>query len=262
MSQFREIVENILQKHGYTLDEARIIQLKSYASEFNNQNPLVIIKNPSKTEYDNIKKNSKFNSIRGFVTEDDSVYVWDANLGIHQDIIDELEDNNKIPYDIITTFSEDEQDELFINGKYTSNLKNILNNKKPTESINTFTHNNIKDLNYYDFELLYNGIYKKENDIVEEMANSYSYKYDFDFSKLDYDNKPYKEKDDLQTFIKKAKQIIKNNINNQDLQIAEDTVKQGNSWTNKGKEGTHGTFKTKKQADDQRKAMFANGYKG
>lgn len=44
--------------------------------------------------------------------------------------------------------------------------------------------------------------------------------------------------------------------------LEEDTVKQGNSWTNKGKEGTHGTFKTKKQADAQRKAMFANGYKG
>ncbi|MBR2239859.1 MAG: hypothetical protein IKO49_01265 [Bacilli bacterium] len=44
--------------------------------------------------------------------------------------------------------------------------------------------------------------------------------------------------------------------------LEEDTVKQGNSWTNKGKEGTHGTFKTKKQADAQRKAMFVNGYKG
>lgn len=44
--------------------------------------------------------------------------------------------------------------------------------------------------------------------------------------------------------------------------LEEDTVKQGNSWTNKGKEGTHGTFKTKKEADAQRKAMFANGYKG
>lgn len=44
--------------------------------------------------------------------------------------------------------------------------------------------------------------------------------------------------------------------------LEEDTIKQGNSWTNKGKEGTHGTFKTKKQADAQRKAMFANGYKG
>lgn len=43
--------------------------------------------------------------------------------------------------------------------------------------------------------------------------------------------------------------------------ISEDTVKQGSSWVNKGKEGTHGKFKTKKDADAQRKAMFASGYK-
>lgn len=43
--------------------------------------------------------------------------------------------------------------------------------------------------------------------------------------------------------------------------LKEDTVKQGSSWVNKGKEGTHGKFKTKKGADAQRKAMFANGYK-
>lgn len=43
--------------------------------------------------------------------------------------------------------------------------------------------------------------------------------------------------------------------------LEEDTVKQGSSWVNKGKEGTHGKFKTKKAADKQRKAMFANGYK-
>lgn len=42
----------------------------------------------------------------------------------------------------------------------------------------------------------------------------------------------------------------------------EGTVKKGSQWVNKGEEGTHGTFKTKKEADDQRKAMFANGYKG
>lgn len=40
--------------------------------------------------------------------------------------------------------------------------------------------------------------------------------------------------------------------------LEEDTVKQGSKWVNKGKEGTHGTFKTKKAADAQRKAMFAN----
>lgn len=47
-----------------------------------------------------------------------------------------------------------------------------------------------------------------------------------------------------------------------DESLNEDTVKQGNKWVNKGKEGTHGKFKTKKAADAQRKAMFANGYKG
>lgn len=42
----------------------------------------------------------------------------------------------------------------------------------------------------------------------------------------------------------------------------EDTIKQGNKWVNKGKKGTHGTFRTKKAANTQRKAMYANGYKG
>lgn len=43
--------------------------------------------------------------------------------------------------------------------------------------------------------------------------------------------------------------------------IHEDTIKRNGKWMNKGKEGTHGTFRTKKAADAQRKAMFANGYK-
>lgn len=48
----------------------------------------------------------------------------------------------------------------------------------------------------------------------------------------------------------------------QEESLTEDTVKTSDGkWTNKGKEGTHGKFKTKKQADKQRKAMFANGYK-
>lgn len=42
--------------------------------------------------------------------------------------------------------------------------------------------------------------------------------------------------------------------------LTEDTVKQGSKWVNKGKEGTHGEFKTKKEADAQRRAMYANGY--
>lgn len=46
------------------------------------------------------------------------------------------------------------------------------------------------------------------------------------------------------------------------LKLDEDTVKQGKHWVNKGDSGkTHGKFATKKAADAQRKAMFANGYK-
>lgn len=43
-----------------------------------------------------------------------------------------------------------------------------------------------------------------------------------------------------------------------DENLEEDTVKQGDKWVNKGNTGeTHGEFKTKKEADKQRKAMFA-----
>lgn len=53
----------------------------------------------------------------------------------------------------------------------------------------------------------------------------------------------------------------KNEVHEED--INEDTIKQGNKWVNKGDTGeTHGEFKTKKEADAQRKAMFASGWKG
>ena len=43
--------------------------------------------------------------------------------------------------------------------------------------------------------------------------------------------------------------------------LQEDTIKtKSGKWVNKGKEGTHGEFKTKKAADAQRKAMFSQGY--
>lgn len=43
--------------------------------------------------------------------------------------------------------------------------------------------------------------------------------------------------------------------------LAEDTEKKANGkWVNKGKEGEHGEFDTKSEADAQRRAMFANGF--
>lgn len=44
--------------------------------------------------------------------------------------------------------------------------------------------------------------------------------------------------------------------------MEDDIVKSGSGYTNKGKEGTHGQFATKKEAAAQTRAMYANGYKG
>lgn len=60
---------------------------------------------------------------------------------------------------------------------------------------------------------------------------------------------------------KNKREANKEELFEKDDELDEDTVKSGSGWTNKGKEGTHGKFKTKKGADAQRKAMFANGYK-
>lgn len=43
--------------------------------------------------------------------------------------------------------------------------------------------------------------------------------------------------------------------------LHEDTIKNSKGkWVNRGEEGTHGEFRTKKAADAQRRAMFANGF--
>ena len=49
-----------------------------------------------------------------------------------------------------------------------------------------------------------------------------------------------------------------------DESLNEDTVKRDGKWVNVGKDGkaNSGKFTTKKEADAQRRAMFANGYKG
>lgn len=72
-------------------------------------------------------------------------------------------------------------------------------------------------------------------------AESYIILSDSQFHKMDYD--------EIEKYHKRYGKTLN-----------EDTVKQDGKWVNKGKEGTHGKFKTKKEADAQRKAMFANGF--
>ena len=91
------------------------------------------------------------------------------------------------------------------------------------------------------------------NKISQHLAN---YGFEFD-SSLGYDKAPWKNHMMGNGY---HTQIIE--IEDVDECLTEDTIKQNGKWVNKGKEGTHGTFKTKKEADAQRKAMFANDFKG
>lgn len=82
--------------------------------------------------------------------------------------------------------------------------------------------------------------------------NKYDLRNTYDSSNISNDKK------------KKLAESLNNNASAKQIYniLNEDTIKQNGKWVNKGKEGTHGKFKTKKAADAQRKAMFANGYKG
>lgn len=70
----------------------------------------------------------------------------------------------------------------------------------------------------------------------------------------------------LNSIIIESKDKIKTKVvdeNCKDSELIEDTVKKSNGkWTNRGDDGEeHGEFNTKKEADAQRRAMYANGYK-
>lgn len=57
------------------------------------------------------------------------------------------------------------------------------------------------------------------------------------------------------------RKAVKDIIAQKSEPITEDTVEVNGKWVNKGEEGTHGEFDTKAEADAQRKAMFARGFK-
>lgn len=60
----------------------------------------------------------------------------------------------------------------------------------------------------------------------------------------------------------KTKEQIRVSDSTTTFGMEDDIVKSGSGYTNKGKEGTHGQFATKKEAAAQTRAMYANGYKG
>lgn len=90
---------------------------------------------------------------------------------------------------------------------------------------------------------------------------------------VDYDMKHYgRISDETNRDIREAGlQIVKDKYGDYEViagrydeSLEEDTIQKANGkWTNRGDDGIeHGEFDTKKEADAQRKAMFAKGYKG
>lgn len=100
MLQFRNMVENILQKEkGYNLNESII---KVYGK---NDEIIRILKNPTLSDYKAFKSNSKWNSVRGIYGSDGNTYVWDADNGIHRQIANYLYDAG-IKMDILVEWQD------------------------------------------------------------------------------------------------------------------------------------------------------------
>ena len=110
----------------------------------------------------------------------------------------------------------------------------------------------------------YEGVYDYKRDAEYQSALSHQSDPMYDYGNFKYEVIPVTEHtpemDRLERELTRLK--LANKRKSQIESIKEDTVKtKSGKWVNKGKEGTHGTFKTKKEADAQRKAMFAQGFK-
>lgn len=136
----------------------------------------------------------------------------------------------------------------------------------------------IEDIPEYDKEQLnnlvtkwetkYNGLLNKDNLTADNISSFIEQIYELrkeglaSGSEWDVKNLTFKEFRN-KGYLDHLKEL-KNEVRGKELSLeslAEDTEKvKGHKWVNKGKKGTHGEFKTKKEADDQRKAMFANGF--
>ena len=70
--------------------------------------------------------------------------------------------------------------------------------------------------------------------------------------------------DDVEHFMRVYDLLWQEDEEEENECLKEDTVKtKSGKWVNKGDTGeTHGEFRTKKEADAQRKAMYAQGFKG
>ena len=99
MSKFRNLIESVL------LNEAFIIKIPVEEVNQFNEYPnkyILVYKNPSKSELNQIQNNSKEHELRGLII-DNNVYIWDSYFAIHTDIVNALKSRLNIPSDSYIT---------------------------------------------------------------------------------------------------------------------------------------------------------------
>lgn len=131
----------------------------------------------------------------------------------------------------------------------------IYNHKEPKLADRHNREKLVKELlaDYDNYQGYVYGEYTEKNDLAcQELMDSVARKLSLTEIKKDTIYKI------LDLFDLDSKKEFEEELRTVFNTLAEDTVKRGSYWVNKGKEGTHGKFKTKKEADAQRRAIWAN----
>ena len=166
-------------------------------------------------------------------------------------------------------------DSLYI---LSSSLENAEVKEDNYDSLARYTNTYIRDMEsfatdfYDDFEEIIEGPQEEEFEEEEEIeveeafqVKPWNDKYDGYNIRMDNKNLCYNiyKDDEMIDSGFKSVEAARAAIDNLDENLTEDTEKiKDGKWVNKGDTGeTHGTFKTKKEADAQRKAIFASGWK-
>jgi len=168
-----------------------------------------------------------------------------------------------IPVEI---YIETEESPRVSNGCYSVSQDKWINEPK-IENIPDYDEEQLNNL-IMEWETKYHELLNKDNLTADDINSFIEQIYELrkeglaSGSEWDVKNLTFKEFRN-RGYLDHLKEL-KNEIRGKELSLeslAEDTEKvKDHKWVNKGKEGTHGEFKTKKEADAQRKAMFANGF--
>ena len=176
--------------------------------------------------------------------EIDGIYEW-ALKGKHIDITSIIEDPEVFPND-----KDDKDDEEgYFKGVPTNKLRGILKILRKMKSGGSLTKDDQKVLTVKDESL-------KES-YLDSIKDPVYWQHQVDYQLEKFGRVGgglIQDLDENGFYLNADNKVVK--------KLQEDTVKNSKGkWVNKGEEGTHGEFDTKKEADAQRKAMYANGYK-